>query len=409
MKQAKKWIALFLSAVMAATMGMSLTACSNGVSSKGGGKKLTVWTYMQAETDTIKKYAGEWAKKTGNSVNVIYQTASMQQFSQAANSSQGPDLIYGIANDLVGTFATANLVAPVPAGTIQNTDYTDASIQATLVNGKQYSVPLAIEGLGLFYNKEKLSTPPATWDDLLADAQKVGFMYNLTEGYYIFPFVQALGGYIFKYNNGKYDTKDIGLGSEGAVRAYSMLGDLVTKYHFMSADITLDVAKSNFQNGKTGLYIGGPWDIAGFKSAGVNFAVTTLPTIEGKQIPTFVGTQVAFVSAKSKNQSAAWEFIKYMSDNATLALYQVGSRIPAKKSFQNSAELKDSADVQAIIKQASYGVPLVNVPEMNATWTPVQNNFKLLIAGKSTAEKAAADIVANVKTGIATLNTGSNG
>lgn len=409
MKQAKKILSLGLSLATVFTMGTAFTGCSGSQSSsKSGGKKLTVWTYMQPETDTLKKYAAQWAKKTGNSVDFIYQTASMQQFSQAANSSKGPDVIYGIANDLVGTFATANLVAPVPSGTIKNSDYTDASIQATLVNGKPYSIPLAIEGLGLFYNKDKVSTPPATWDDLITQAQKAGFMYNLTEGYYVFPFVQAMGGYIFKYNNGKYNTKDIGLGNEGAVQAYSMLADLVTKYHFMSPDITLDVAKSNFQNGKTGLYIGGPWDIAGFKSAGINFGVTTLPTVNGKHVPTFVGTQVAFVSAKSKNKDASWDFIKYMSDNSTLALYQVGSRIPAKKSFQSSTELKSNADVQAIIKQASYGVPLVNVPEMNATWNPVQNNFKLIISGKSTAEKAASDIVSGVKTGIATLNTGSN-
>lgn len=405
MKRANKILALCLSAAVA---GAALSGCGKSGSSSSGGKRLTIWTYMQAETDTVKKYANEWAKKTGNTVNVIYQTASMQQFSQAANSSQGPDVIYGIANDLVATFATANLVAAVPSGTINKSDYTDASVEATMVNGKEYSIPLAIEGLGLFYNKDKISTAPATWDDLIADAQKSGFMYNMTEGYYVFPFVQALGGYIFKYKDGKYNTSDIGLGNDGAVQAYSMLGDLVTKYHFMDADITLDVAKSNFQNGKIGLYIGGPWDISGFTSASVNFAVAPLPTINGKHIPTFVGTQVAMVSAKSKSQSDSWDFIKYMSDNATLALYDVGSRIPAKKSFQNSDELKKNANVQAIIKQASYGVPMPTVAEMSATWTPVQNNVKLLIAGKTTAQKAAADIVSNVKTGIATLNTGSN-
>lgn len=85
--------------------------------------------------------------------------------------------------------------------------------------------------------------------------------------------MRACGGYIFKYQDGAYDTADIGLDNEGSVEAYAFINDLCNKYKLITADVTADIARSNFQNGKCAYYIGGPWDIDGFTSAGTKFAV----------------------------------------------------------------------------------------------------------------------------------------
>lgn len=426
---AKKIVSLSMVCALTASMAALGTGCSSGGSSTpaetgssnpGGaessastseslpsGKKLRVWTYMQSETPTLKEYAQKWAEKTNNKVEFIYQTASMQQFAQAAHSSAGPDVVYGIANDNVATFATAGLVKEVPSGTIEEKDYTPASVSACKVDGKAYSIPIAIESIALFYNTDKIQTVPATFEDLISEAQKKGgFMFDASNFYYVYGFLRAEGGYVFKSNNDQYDTKDIGLGNEGAKKTYSFLNDLVNKYHLMPADITGDIAKSNFQNGKIAFYIGGPWDVSGFKSAGTHFKVAALPTLDGNQIKTAVGTQVAFVSAKTQNEALAWDFIKYMGDESAVALYKVGSRIPAKLSIQENDEIKNDADTTAFIKQASYGEPMPTIPELSQIWTPAQNNIKLIFTKKETVDQAAANIVTQFKQGITTMNAG---
>lgn len=422
----KKIVSLGMVCALTASMAAVGTGCDGGQNNKAGsvsskgtessastakpqlptGKTLRVWTYMQTETQTLKDHAKKWAEKTGNTVDLMYQTAGMQQFAQAAHSSAGPDVVYGIPNDNVATFATAGLVKEVPTGTINEADFIPASIAACKVKGKSYSLPIAVESIALFYNTDKVQTVPATFEELIPQAQKSGFMFDLTNFYYAYGFLRAEGGYVFKNNNDTYDANDIGLGNEGAKKAYGFLNDLVNKYHLMKSDVTGDVAKSNFQSGKIAFYIGGPWDVGGFKSAGTHFKVAPLPTLDGSQIKTAVGTQVAFVSAKTQNESLAWDFTKYMGEESALPLFKVGSRIPAKLSIQNKPEIKDDSNTAAFIKQASYGEPMPTLPEISQIWTPAQNNLKLLLTGKQTVDKAASNIVAQFKQGISTMNAG---
>ena len=83
-----------------------------------------------------------------------------------------------------------------------------------------------------------------------------GVQFDATSIYYDLGFVRACGGYIFNYQNGAYDTSDIGLANDGAVQAYHFLDDLCNRYGLITADVTADIARSNFQNGKCAYYIG---------------------------------------------------------------------------------------------------------------------------------------------------------
>ncbi len=41
-------------------------------------------------------------------------------------------------------------------------------------------------------------------------------MFNLQEPYFTWPLIAADGGYAFKFENGKYDVKDVGVDNAGA-------------------------------------------------------------------------------------------------------------------------------------------------------------------------------------------------
>ncbi len=366
---------------------------------------VTLWTNFLEEAEMLQKYADKWAEKTGNKAAVVQTSIELQQFAQAANSADGPDGIFGIANDQLASFVAANLAEEVPGDFYNDSDYVGAAVQASYVGGKRFGVPIAVETITLFYNTDKVSSPPSTWDDLLRVAKTSGgIKFDATSIYYDLGFVRAFDSYIFKWENNTYDIEDIGLGNTGAIQAYSYIKKMVDE-GFISADITFDIARSAFESGETAFYIGGPWDVDAFTSAGINFAVAEMPTLNGKTFVTPVGTQVGFVSSKSAKKDAVWDFYKYLIEEASVELYEVGARIPAKLSVQQQIEMDETA--KSFMHQIASGEPLPSVPELGQLWGPYSDNMRLLFGGTLSPEEAAQYIEAQFKEAIELMHSGS--
>ena len=399
-----KKVKVLASAMTALLISTALVGCKSSSSSssetaKKEPKNIIVWSHLlDNEVKALDAVAQEWAKKTGNTVKVQLDKSDFQAYLQAANSSKGPDIMYGIAHDNLGTFQKAKLLAEVPKNVIDNSKYVDTSIKAVSYDGKLYGVPISIETYALFYNTDKVTTVPTTVDDLIAQAQKVGLQYDINNFYFSYAFLAANGGYVFKdKGNGALDPADIGLGNEGATKGYQTLQDLVQKYKFMTADIKGDKASAAFKEGKTGFYISGPWDVAGFTTAGTKFAVAPLPGM-----PSFVGVQAGFVNAKSKNQTEAWDLMKYLQEH-NAPVIKTGNRIPALSATLETAEYKDNKITSAFVQQVKNGQPMPNIAEMSTVWTPAANNLSLLTYNKATAAATAKAVVDQIKQGIAAM------
>lgn len=369
--------------------------------------KLTIWTNMKFEVDTIQKYADEWGEKNGLKVEVIHQSPSVQQFAQAVKSEAGPDAVIGIPNDQLADYVNAGLAAEVPESLYIDSDFSDAAIQACYVTGSRYAVPLSVETTALFYNTDFVSEVPKTWEELVEQASKNGgVQFDATSIYYDLGFVRACGGYIFNYQDGVYNTSDIGLANDRAVEAYEFINDLCNKYNVITKDVTADIARSNFQNGKCAYYIGGPWDIDGFTSAGTHFEISEMPTFKEQPFVTPVGTQVSFVSNESDSTDHAWNFIMYLVDNGALDMYIAGDRIPAKISDQNMEEIRNNKYSQAFIAQINNGEPLPTVSEMGQLWSIHTNNIRSMWSGEQTVEEATKNMVIQLQEAIELMNSG---
>jgi len=402
-------ISLALAALLAVLSGCGNSSTPSSEGDTKGTKEdktsITLWTNFQVEAELLQQYADKWSQETGNEAKIVHNSIEVQQFVQAANSAGGPDGVFGIPNDQLASFATANLTAEVPADLYQDSDYVDAAVQASYVNGKRYGVPIAVETITLFYNTDKVAAPPATWDELLESARASGgIKFDATSIYYDLGFLRAFDSYIFQWSDNAYDVADIGLGNDGAVQAYSYLKQMVDD-GFLSADITFDIARSAFENGETAYYIGGPWDIDAFTSAGVNFAVAPMPTLNDKRFVTPVVTQVGFVSSKSKNQDTVWEFYQYLIDEAAVELYETGSRLPAKLAVQEQIDADPITD--SFITQIAAGEPLPSVAELGQLWTLYTDNMRLLFGGSISPEEAAQYIESQLRDAIELMHSGS--
>lgn len=396
----KKKIAIAMAGIMACA---SLIGCG----SKGNSNKIVVWTNMEVETETIQELADAWGAANGMEVEVIHQSPSVQKFAQAVKSADGPDAVIGIPNDQLADYVNANLAAEVPAEVYNDADFSESAVQACYVDGTRYAAPLSVETIALFYNTEKVSEVPDSWEELVEVASDIGgVQFDATSIYYDLGFVRACGGYIFNYSDGAYDVSDIGLGNEGALEAYNFINSLCNEYGLVSADVTADIARSNFQNGQTAFYIGGPWDIDGFESAGTPFAITKMPTFNGEEFVTPVGTQVSFVSNESDNQEKAWELISYIIENGALDLYESGDRIPARLSDQNLSQIQDNEYSKAFIEQINVGEPMPTVSEMGQLWSIFVNNIRSMWTGELTPEQTGENIVSQLQEAVELMDSG---
>jgi arabinogalactan oligomer/maltooligosaccharide transport system substrate-binding protein len=131
-----------------------------------------------------------------------------------------------------------------------------------------------------------------------------------------------------------------------------------------------------------------------------------MPSLNNNNFVTPVGTQVSFVSKKSKKQDRAWDFIMYLMEKGAIDLYNVGARIPANISLQQMEEIQSDEISKAFVEQINQGEPLPTVSELGQVWTPYTNNMKAMLNGEIDAATAASNIEKQIKEGIELMNSG---
>ncbi len=402
------------SAVAPASVAPVSAAPSGAVPS---GVTITIWDFFppapSPERDALVKVANDWAAKTGNKVVDPGQIANaVDKFKLAAPSGQGPDIIMQ-PQDQEGGLVAAGLLAPVPSGLLtadEQAGYNPVSLTALTYKGALYGLPFAEESYFLFYNKKLVSTPPTTWDALKTQAQSLthggqyGFLWDTTNFYYDYAFIAGFGGYLFKLTPAGYDPSQLGLTSAGSIQGLSFIQGLTQTEKLVPPATTTDIMEGEFSNGKAAMIIDGPWAVAGFKSKGIDFGVAPLPNLTSSQpmVP-FVGIQGLYVSAKSPNQAAAWDLVKYLSQNAEAPLYAASGRVPVLKALAQANPVASDPVAQAVIHSASVGVPMPNVPAMSTVWTPMAAELQLLVNGRATPQAVAAGAEQKIKQAIAAL------
>ncbi|SFE53421.1 arabinogalactan oligomer / maltooligosaccharide transport system substrate-binding protein [Thermoanaerobacter thermohydrosulfuricus] len=68
----------------------------------------------------------------------------------------------------------------------------------------------------------------------------------------------------------------------------------------------------------------------------------------------------------------------------------------------DNPEVKNNEILNAFAEQATHAIPMPNIPQMAAVWTPAGNALQLITSGKVPVDKAADDMVNQIKQGIAT-------
>ncbi|MFP5332471.1 MAG: extracellular solute-binding protein [Acidimicrobiia bacterium] len=370
--------------------------------------ELLVWA-DENRTAVVEAIAPAFTEATG--VEIVVQTVDFgsirEQVGVAGPAGEGPDIFAG-AHDWTGELAADGTVAPLDLGA-KSGDFFDVALNAFNFEGQLYAVPYAIEAIALYYNTDLVPEPPATFEEIAALCEAAGTPEcvgipgggDAADAYHNYPFVSALGGYIFAYDPATgYDPSDVGLDSEAAIAGVQFLAEQVEAG--VIASTNYDNAKNLFLEGQAPFWMTGPWERANLEAQDtINWAVTTIPTIGGQTPAPFVGSQGFFLSAFSENALVAQSFLlDYIAtQDVQQALYDADPRGPAHKAVAEA--LSDDPVAQAFAASASTGNPMPNIPQMGSVWGPLGDNLLLVRNGDLSAAEAMAAAAEAVRAALA--------
>ncbi len=316
-------------------------------------------------------------EKLHPNIEVSYEQQSIvdyrQRLQSALASGRGPD-VFRFHNTWLPMFI--NDLDPLPptvmdAATFASTFYPTAK-QSLRSGNNYYGIPLMIDTLSLFYNKDIFMkaqlTVPKTWDEFrrVADQLTVrdetgkikiaGAAIGTTSN--VDHWSDILG--LMMLQNGVKMNKPYGDAAEQALQFF-----VVFSKDDHVWDETLPPSTLAFAGGKLAMYLGPAWRIINIRETNpnLNFGVAPVPQLpqasSAEKPISWASYWVEGVSARSAHKQEAWEFIKYLSQKETLErIYQAGSQahyIGALYPRRDMASLlKDDPLLSPFIKQAPY-------------------------------------------------------
>ncbi len=254
-----------------------------------------------------------------------------------------------------------------------STDYFKTVERDLKRDGAYYGLPLSIDTLALYINKDLLNNVgaqvPTSWDELESTAREL----TTVDGGKIVSSGVAMGTYdnishasdlialLFLQNGAEIEniTED---NMESAVSALQFYTRFSEGTDLAVWDQSMENSKVAFAGGKLAMYFGYSWDIFEINNfnPNLNFEVHPVPELFGTN-STIASYWAEGVSNKSKNPEEALKFIKFLGKNETLQkIYEnqmkargYGSPYPKK----NLAELqKDNNKVYAFTQRADNAV-----------------------------------------------------
>jgi multiple sugar transport system substrate-binding protein len=307
---------------------------------------ISYWGLWENE-DTIKPIISDFETKFPK-IKVNYIKNSQKQYrarvQAAIERGEGPD-VFRFHNTWVPMLK--NDLAPVPANIMTVADFSFTFYPVaknSLVAGSTiYGLPLEIDGLGLYINEDLFAAaganPPTTWDDIVRKGD--GLISKLTvkdAQNNIVTSAIALGttsnveNYsdilaVMMVQNGANLATLTGSEAEGTLLYYRAFSDPNNELYTWNS--TLDNSVSAFASGRAAMILAPSWRAFDIKQINpqLKFKIVSIPQLPGNTV-NWASYWVEGVSAKSKNQAAAFEFVKYLtSREGASKLYTEESKV----------------------------------------------------------------------------------
>lgn len=380
--------------INALVLGTAMLMASTSLSTAFEDGKLVVWINGDKGFNGLQAVGDKFAEELGVEVVVEHPDAVTDKFQQSAATGDGPD-IFIWAHDRFGEWAAAGLIAPVEPSAELRDGIFDFTWDAVTFDGKTWGYPMAVEAVGLIYNKDLVATPPATFEEIASLQLPDGvapILWDYNNTYFTFPLLMANGGYAFQKDaSGSFDATDTGVNNEGAKKGAALLRKFIDD-GVMPPGVDYGVMDAALNKGEVAMVINGPWAWANLATSGINFGVAPIPSVDGNASKSFVGVLAATISAASPNKDLAVEFIEnYMLTDE--GLKTVNDDVPlgavADESFAET--LAGDANVAATLANAEAGVAMPSTPAMGKFWSAMAPALTNITTQAQTVDEALDD------------------
>ena len=381
-------------------LGLLLPLCSQASQPL----RLLVWINGDKGYNGLQKVGDAFTQLSGVQVVVQHPEGAPDKFTAAAAAGKGPDIMCW-AHDRVGEWAKSGLLVPVRPPTRVREQIEDSAWRAFTYRGQVWGYPLAIEAIGLIYNKALVATPPGSFEEVIELDKKLAaqgrhaILWAYNNSFFSWPLLAGPGGFIFGSGaNGELDPRRVGVNNDGALKGAQMLERLIKDGH-MPKGARYAEMEGAFARGQVAMMINGPWAWDNVRKVGIDFGVAPIPSIAGKPAKPFVGVLGCMITAPSKLKDVAREFIEQHL-LALESLKRISADVPlgtpANKAYYQ--ELSADPHIVATMANARAGEPIPNIPEMGRFFPAIDAALEAITNGRQSPKDAIDGAAARMLT-----------
>jgi multiple sugar transport system substrate-binding protein len=405
-----------LMALTAVALALVVVACgsdtsesSKNTAAKKPGGTVRLWV-MNNGPDPVadtKRIVAPFEQQTGIKVNVelVGWDVQFDRIRNAAVSGEGPDVTQAGTTQVpffaaLGGFEDLSDRVKDIGG---ESAYAPGVWKTTQVQGQPgvYGVPWFTEARAIYYRKDALEKagvdPSSAFTDLNAFRSTLQKLSSVKEigGKAISPFggpgkkaydlVHNIAPWVWDSGGAELsdDASKSTIAEPQSVAGVKFAADLVNSGLWDKSMLERDgqQVEDQFKGGRLAVFIGGPWvlqankradDDAWSDAARNNLGVAPMPAGPSGKGYTFVGGSNLMMFKSSKNKDAAWELMKYLSQDDVQTNYaDLMGMFPARLSPQEAAGRQD-ADHEAFYEAIKQGRTYAPIPQ----WGQIENAYK---------------------------------
>ena len=383
----KKRIKLAMLGMTAVLFG--LTACGNKQESKSAEGKTTIrfasWDTAD-DVDAQQKMVDKFNEEHPDIQVVLeaYGSDFDTKISASMGSGDAPDVMY-----MWNYPAYHEGLEPLDSYIEKEGEEYKKNFYSTLWNynsydGQIYGLPVGFTTHCVYYNKDLFEKAGVeepkdgwTWEDLEEKAKKIneatgvkGFSFSMKPDPYDYEMYLWSNGTAYCDKEGKMEGY---INSDKALETYKMFQDMAKDGYAVATEKS---GSDEFESGQTAMFVYGAWAVKKYTEAGVNFGLAKLPSFGTEKSASILSSSGVAIAKSSKNKEAAWEFVKYWTDDENNKS-RIGTEFPVLVSVVESEKILDKpeyAPFYAMLDQSGEYTPASFIMDK---WSEVSEKLEL--------------------------------
>ena len=251
-------------------------------------------------------------------------------------------------------------------------------------DGQIYGLPVGFTTHCVYYNKDLFEKAGVeepkdgwTWEDLEEKAKKIneatgvkGFSFSMKPDPYDYEMYLWSNGTAYCDKEGKMEGY---VNSDKALETYKMFQDMAKDGYAVATEKS---GSDEFESGQTAMFVYGAWAVKKYTEAGVNFGLAKLPSFGTEKSASILSSSGVAIAKSSKNKEAAWEFVKYWTDEENNKS-RIGTEFPVLVSVVESEKILDKPEYAPFYEMLDQSGEYTPASFIMDKWSEVSEKLEL--------------------------------